>query len=79
MAKKIVFNEEARKSLLKGIDAVADAEQRLRDGYVVFHGPVVDNTGKERIADGEELSIEEANSMQWFYPNVIDNWADKPE
>ena len=36
-------------------------------------------TGKERIADGEELSIEEANSMQWFYPNVIDNWADKPE
>ena len=60
-------------------DAVADAEQRLRDGYVVFHGPVVDNTGKERIADGEELSIEEANSMQWFYPNVIDNWADKPE
>ena len=25
MAKKIVFNEEARKSLLKGIDAVADA------------------------------------------------------
>ena len=25
MAKRIVFNEEARKSLLKGIDAVADA------------------------------------------------------
>ena len=25
MAKKIVFNEEARKSLLAGIDAVADA------------------------------------------------------
>ena len=25
MAKKIVFQEEARKSLLKGIDAVADA------------------------------------------------------
>ncbi len=25
MAKKIVFDEEARKSLLKGIDAVADA------------------------------------------------------
>ncbi|MFA6990146.1 MAG: TCP-1/cpn60 chaperonin family protein, partial [Candidatus Gastranaerophilaceae bacterium] len=25
MAKKIVFNEDARKSLLKGIDAVADA------------------------------------------------------
>ena len=25
MAKRIVFNEEARKSLMKGIDAVADA------------------------------------------------------
>ena len=25
MAKRIVFDEEARKSLLKGIDAVADA------------------------------------------------------
>ena len=25
MAKKIIFNEEARKGLLKGIDAVADA------------------------------------------------------
>lgn len=30
MAKRIVFNEEARKSLLKGIDAVADAVKVLR-------------------------------------------------
>lgn len=60
-------------------DVVADAEQRLKDGFEVFHGPVTDNTGKLRIADGEVLSIEDANSMQWFYPNVIDNWADKPE
>ena len=28
MAKRIVFEEEARKSLLRGIDAVADALQK---------------------------------------------------
>ena len=29
-------------------------------------------------AEGEVLSTEDANAMQWFLPNVIDNWADKP-
>ncbi len=59
-------------------DLVADAEQRLRDGFEVFGGPIVDNTGKQRVAEGEVLSTEDANAMQWFLPNVIDNWADKP-
>ena len=59
-------------------DLVADAEKRLREGFEVFAGPLYDNTGKLRVAEGEVLSTEDANSMQWFLPNVIDNWADKP-
>ena len=59
-------------------DLVADAEKRLREGFEVFAGPLYDNTGKLRVAEGEMLSTEDANAMQWFLPNVIDNWADKP-
>lgn len=59
-------------------DLVADAEKRLREGFEVFAGPLYDNTGKLRVAEGEVLSTEDANAMQWFLPNVIDNWADKP-
>lgn len=59
-------------------DIVADAEARLRNGYEVFAGPMYDNTGKLRVPEGEILSTEDANAMQWFLPNVVDNWADKP-
>ena len=31
MAKRIIFDEEARKALLKGIDAVADAHLDLKE------------------------------------------------
>ena len=43
-----------------------------------FYVPLYDNTGKLRVKEGEVLSTEDANAMQWFLPNVIDNWADKP-
>ena len=59
-------------------DLVAEQEQKFRDGEEVFVGPIYDNTGKLRVAEGETLSGEAANSMQWFLPNVVDNWADKP-
>lgn len=51
---------------------------KFENGEEVFKGPLYDNTGKLRVPEGEVLSIEDANSMQWFLPNVIDNWADKP-
>ena len=55
-----------------------DAEKRLREGFEVFAGPLYDNTGKLRVAEGEVRSTEDANAMQWFLPYGIENWADKP-
>lgn len=59
-------------------DMIAEQEAKLRAGQEVFVGPLYDNSGKLRVPEGEELTGEAANSMQWFLPNVVDNWADKP-
>lgn len=60
------------------IDMVDEQIQKFKDGDEVFKGPIYDNTGKLRVPEGEVLTGEAANNMQWFLPNVIDNWADKP-
>ena len=60
------------------IDMIEEQKQKFMDGEEVFVGPLYDNTGKLRVPEGESLTGEAANSMQWFLPNVIDNWADKP-
>lgn len=60
------------------IDMIEEQKVKFENGEEVFKGPLYDNTGKLRVPEGEVLSIEDANSMQWFLPNVIDNWADKP-
>lgn len=60
------------------IDLIEAQRQKFMDGEEVFVGPLYDNTGKLRVPEGETLTGEAANSMQWFLPNVVDNWADKP-
>ncbi len=60
------------------IDMIEEQKQKFIEGDDVFKGPIYDNTGKLRVAEGEILKGEAANNMQWFLPNVIDNWADKP-
>lgn len=60
------------------IDMIEEQKQKFIEGDEVFKGPIYDNTGKLRVAEGEVLKGEAANNMQWFLPNVIDNWADKP-
>lgn len=60
------------------IDLIEAQKQKFMDGEEVFVGPLYDNTGKLRVPEGETLTGEAANSMQWFLPNVVDNWADKP-
>ena len=60
------------------IDLIEAQKKKFMDGEEVFVGPLYDNTGKLRVPEGEALTGEAANSMQWFLPNVVDNWADKP-
>lgn len=60
------------------IDMVEEQKLKFIQGDEVFKGPLYDNTGKLRVPEGEILTGEAANNMQWFLPNVIDNWADKP-
>lgn len=60
------------------IDLIEEQKKKFMDGEEVFVGPLYDNTGKLRVPEGETLTGEAANSMQWFLPNVVDNWADKP-
>lgn len=60
------------------IDLIEAQKKKFMDGEEVFVGPLYDNTGKLRVPEGETLTGEAANSMQWFLPNVVDNWADKP-
>ncbi len=64
MAKKIVFNEDARKSLLKGIDAVADAVKVTigpKGRNVIldkkFGGPQIVNDG---VTIAKEIELEDA-------------------
>lgn len=49
--------EEVRKSILSG-----DTE--------IFKGPIYDNKGELRVAEGESLSIEEILSMNWLVKGV---------
>lgn len=60
------------------IDMIEEQKEKFKNGEDVFKGPLYDNTGKLRVKEGEALTGEDANSMQWFLPNVVDNWADKP-
>jgi basic membrane protein A len=51
--------------------AVADAKEGIVSGELeVFEGPISDQDGEIRVAEGETLSLEEQLAMDWFIENV---------
>ncbi|MEG0847082.1 MAG: BMP family ABC transporter substrate-binding protein [Niameybacter sp.] len=53
--------------------AVVDAaKQQMLDGALhAFQGPIVDQTGTERVPAGSELSNEDQLACDWFVDNVV--------
>ena len=42
-----------------------------KDGsYDVFTGPISDQTGKERVAKGEKLTLKDLATIDWFVKGV---------
>ena len=52
-------------------EAVAAAEAKFAEGFDVFQGPISDNEGTVRIAEGEELTDDEMLNLDWLVSNVI--------
>lgn len=52
--------------------AIADAQAKLDSGELqVFAGPLEDNKGEERVADGAVMTDAEMLSFDWFVDNVV--------
>lgn len=52
-------------------DLVNEKKQEMKDGtFTVFKGPIKDQNGKEKVADGKELSVEDILSMNWFVDGI---------
>ncbi|MDD2569010.1 MAG: hypothetical protein PHN47_03940 [Clostridia bacterium] len=53
-------------------EAVDEAKATILSGEnKIFVGPIKDNTGKERVADGVVMTDEEMLSFDWFVEGVI--------
>jgi basic membrane lipoprotein Med (substrate-binding protein (PBP1-ABC) superfamily) len=53
-------------------DAVADAQAAIESGdLVVFAGPIVDQDGTVRIAEGEALTPDQMSAVDWFVEGVV--------
>ena len=58
------------------VRAMAEAEiERFKSGestiYTIFTGPLLDQNGEERVADGVAMTDEELLSMDWFVEGVV--------
>ena len=54
------------------VEAVEAAEAAIRDGSLyVFDGPIVDNEGTERVAEGAAMTDEEILSFGFFVDNIV--------
>lgn len=52
-------------------DLVSEQKQAIIDGeYAVFTGPVYDQNGELKVAEGETLSIEDILVMDWFVQGI---------
>ena len=53
-------------------DEVLDVSTQVEDGtIVVFQGPVVDQDGNVKVAEGEVLSADVMSSVDWFVEGII--------
>ncbi len=52
-------------------DLVNEKKQEMADGkFEVFKGPIYDNKGKLRVAEGETMSVEDILAMDWLVKGV---------
>lgn len=57
-------------------DLIAQRQQELVDGtYYEFTGPLMDQDGTERVADGVKMTLEEILVMDWFVEGIEGNPA----
>jgi simple sugar transport system substrate-binding protein len=54
---------------------VVDAAEAVRTGIIdgtlhPFAGPITDNAGEVRVAEGEQLTDEQLLSMDWYVEGV---------
>jgi simple sugar transport system substrate-binding protein/basic membrane protein A len=50
---------------------IAEAEQGFVDGGSVFTGPIANQDGDEAVADGESLTYEQVETMDYFVAGVV--------
>lgn len=56
------------------IDKVAEVQAGLGDGSIVtFAGPIVDQEGTVRVAEGEVLTDDAMSNVDWFVKGVVGN------
>jgi basic membrane protein A len=50
---------------------IADKQKALVDGtFDVFTGPILDQAGATKVADGKKLTLDEVLGMNWFVKGV---------
>lgn len=53
-------------------DAVEKKKQEIIDGtFYVFQGPIKDQSGQVKVAEGQKMTMEEILSFDWFVEGVI--------
>lgn len=68
----IVLLDELSPNCAEGTaEKIAEAQKKLDEGEAVFKGPLKDNTGAEKVAEGTNMTDEEMLSMDWFVEGII--------
>ncbi|MEM9317941.1 MAG: BMP family ABC transporter substrate-binding protein [Pseudomonadota bacterium] len=72
MEDDIVFTADWNSDIPADVIAAIEARQtEIRNGtFAVFQGPLIDQSGTERFADGEAMTDEEILSMDWHVAGV---------
>ena len=50
---------------------ITAAQQKLESGWSPFTGPITEQDGSPAAADGQKLTLEQVESMDWFVKGVI--------
>lgn len=72
MNEGIVKLDKLSKNCAEGTqEAIEKAQKEIADGKHVFAGPIKDNEGNVKVAEGATMTDEEMLSMDWFVEGVI--------